>query len=123
MTMSSAVSLIGSLVALASFSAGCADGTTAIQVDADDSGCRMNPTQARAGDLLDFTVTNKGAKPTSFSLRQGEHTLLQSGPIEPNKTWRQARVQLTTDNPGDVTAVCEPDLRAPGVPVDFTLTD
>lgn len=123
MTISRVVSVIGSVLALASFSAGCNDRTTVIQVDADDSGCRVNPARASAGDLLDFTVTNKGARPTSFSLREGGDTLLQTGPIEPNKTWKQTRVQINTDNPSGVTAVCEPDLRTPGVPVDFTLTN
>ncbi len=123
MTISRAVPANGSVLVLAMSIAGCFGGTTAVQVDADDSGCRVNPPQVAAGAVLDFTVTNRGTKPTSFSLREGDDTLLETGAVKPNETWKQTRVQLTSDNPGDVTAVCEPDLKTPGVPVDFTLTN
>ncbi len=122
-TISRAVSAHGSVLVLALLFTGCIGGTTTIQVDADDSGCHASPTQARVGDLLDLRVTNKGTKPTSFALREGDITHLETGPIEPNETWTQTRVQLNIDNPGDVTAVCEPDLRKPGVPGDLTLTN
>jgi iron uptake system component EfeO len=96
-----------------------AKGSGAIAVEATDTECSVQRTEAAAG-TIEFTVRNTGSKVNEFYLLgEGDQVLGEVENITPGLT-RTFHVQVA--EPGTYTTACKPGMRGSGIRGEFTVT-
>jgi len=114
-----AVLLFGATACGGPGSAAMGQGTGAIAVEATDTECKVERTEAAAG-TIEFTVRNKGGKVNEFYLLgEGDQVLGEVENITPGLT-RTFHVQVA--EPGTYTTACKPGMRGSGIRGEFTVT-
>lgn len=116
---------LGAVLLLATAACGSTDeasptaGTGPISVEASDTACTVERTEAAAGTIA-FTVRNTGSKVNEFYVYgEGDQVVGEVANLTPGLT-RTFHVEVAT--PGMYQTACKPGMKGKGIRGDFTVT-
>jgi iron uptake system component EfeO len=116
---------LGVVILLATAACGSSDETSAaggkgpITVEATDTSCKVDRSEAAAG-TIEFTVKNTGSKVNEFYVYgEGDQIVGEVENITPGLT-RSFHVQVAS--PGTYQTACKPGMKGKGIRADFTVT-
>jgi iron uptake system component EfeO len=125
MRISAVPATLGAALLLTTAACGSADeaspagGKGGIGVEASDTACTVERTEAPAGTIA-FTVRNAGSKVNEFYVYgEGDQVVGEVENLTPGVT-RTLHVQVAT--PGTYQTACKPGLKGKGIRGDFTVT-
>jgi iron uptake system component EfeO len=125
MRISAVPATLGAALLLTTAACGSADeaspggGKRGIGVEASDTACTVERTEAPAGTIA-FTVRNAGSKVNEFYVYgEGDQVVGEVENLTPGAT-RTLHVQLAA--PGTYQTACKPGLKGKGIRGDFTVT-